>query len=278
MEFAVLGPLRMQEQGRNYTPTAPKQRQLLALLLLNANQVVSTGTCIEELWDSSPPNSALSTLQSYVLQLRRSLRRVPWIGSLQAARRVLETRDGGYMLTVRNDELDTNIFKSLVREGRAELRRDDAIASSLLGQALALWKGSALSDVQVGPVLRAHLVGLEEDHMSVQEQRIDADLRLGRHHDLIGELSTLATKYPTREGLQSQLMLALYRSGRRTQALEVVHTLRQVLNDELGLEPSPRIRSLHQAILACDPALDVPAHTESLLRLDAADLATAQRS
>ncbi|MBH5334923.1 AfsR/SARP family transcriptional regulator [Streptomyces pactum] len=267
MEFAVLGPLKVSEQGRLYTPTAPKQRQLLALLLLNANQVVSTRSCIEELWEDTPPNSALSTIQSYILQLRRALGKIPQIGSLQAARRVLETRDGGYLLVVRSDELDVNAFTSLVRQGRARLHRDDAAASDLLGRALRVWQGSALSDVQVGPVLRAHLVGLEEERISVQEQRIDADLRLGRHHEVIGELSALTTKYPTQEYLHAQLMVALHRSGRRTQALEVVQRLRRVMHDELGLEPSPRIRSLHQAVLACDPVIDNPMGTDSILGL-----------
>ncbi|MFC8571697.1 BTAD domain-containing putative transcriptional regulator [Streptomyces sp. NPDC057245] len=265
MEFSVLGPLRMYEGGKSYTPTAPKQRQLLTLLLLNANQVVSTDTCIEELWENSPPNSALSTLQSYILQLRRSLRRVPRIGSLQAARLILETRDGGYLLAVRSDELDTNRFWSLVREGRSALHHDDVRASACLSEALRLWQGSALSDVQRGPVLRALLVGLEEERTSVQEQRIAADLRLGRHQELLGELSRLTAKYPMHEGLHAQFMLALHRTGRRTQALEVLRRLGTVLRDELGLDPSPRVRRLHQAILAGDPALDVPARTDSVL-------------
>ncbi|MFF3505760.1 BTAD domain-containing putative transcriptional regulator [Streptomyces sp. NPDC003247] len=265
MEFSVLGPLRMHERGVSYTPTAPKQRQLLALLLLNANQVVSTDTCIEELWEDSPPNSALSTLQSYILQLRRSLRRVPRIGSLQAARRILETRDGGYLLAVRNDELDTNRFWSLVREGRAALRHDDARASACLSEALRLWQGTALSDVQRGPVLRAHLVGLEEERTSVHEQRIAADLRLGRHQDLLGELSRLTARYPMHESLHAQFMLALHRTGRRIQALEVQQRLSTVLREELGLDPSPRVRRLHQAILAGDPAIDMLAYTDSVL-------------
>ncbi|GGV64813.1 hypothetical protein GCM10010277_71610 [Streptomyces longisporoflavus] len=265
VEFSVLGPLRMNERGESYTPTAPKQRQLLTLLLLNANQVVSTNTCIEELWENSPPNSALSTLQSYILQLRRSLRRVPRIGSLQAARLILETRDGGYLLAVRGDELDTNRFWALVREGRAALHHDDVRASACLSEALLLWQGAALSDVQRGPVLRAHLVGLEEERTSVQEQRIGADLRLGRHQELLGELSRLTAKYPMHESLHAQFMLALHRTGRRTQALEVLRRLSTVLREELGLDPSPRVRRLHQAILAGDPALDLLAHTDSVL-------------
>lgn len=260
----------MHEQGRSYVPTAPKQRQLLALLLLNANRVVSTDTCIEELWNSSPPNTALSTLQSYILQLRRILRRVPRIGSLQAARRILETRDGGYLLSVRHDELDVNTFTSLVREGRTALsRKDDPTASALFAEALTIWQGTALADVQAGPVLGAYLAGLEEERISVQEQRIDADLRLGRHHELLGELSALTIQFPTHENLHAQFMLALYRSGRRTQALEVVQKLRHVLHDELGLEHSPRMRRLHQAILACDPAIDTP-QTGTLHTLDLA--------
>lgn len=258
MEFFVLGPLRMMEQGNSYTPSAPKQRQLLALLLLNANQVVSTRTCIEELWEDSPPSTALSTVQSYILQLRRTLRRVPRIGSLQAARRILETRDGGYLMSVRGGELDTNAFSDLVARGRSLLRVDDAQAADLLGRALRIWHGDVLADVQAGPVLRTHLVGLEEERMSVQEQRIDADLRLGRHYELLGELSMLTARHPMRESLHARLVVALYRSGRRTQALDVLLALRRTLRTELGLDPSPAIRELHQALLSCDPMLEDP--------------------
>ncbi|WP_329395859.1 AfsR/SARP family transcriptional regulator [Streptomyces melanogenes] len=268
MEFSVLGSLRVRENGHDYAPTAPKQRQLLALLVFNANQVVTVGTCIEELWGESPPDTGLSTLQSYVLQLRRILKRVPRIGSLKAARELLQTRDGGYLLAVRPEELDVNLFHGLVRQGRAELGKNDVAASELLSTALGLWEGSALSDVQAGPVLRIHLAGLEETRVSVQEQRIDADLRLGRHHDLLGELSALCALYPTHENLHAQFMLALSRSGRRTQALEVVQRLRRMLGDELGLEPSPRMNRLHQAVLACDPVIDAPTRTAPLLSLD----------
>lgn len=253
--------------GAILRPTAPKQRQLLALLL-NANQVVSTSTCIEELWEDKPPNTALSTLRSYILQLRRILERVPRIGSLQAARRILETRGGGCLLAIRGEELDVHVFADLVRDGRAALGKDGVRASRLLGQALTMWNGAALFDVTAGPILRTHLAGLEENRISVQEQRIDADLRLGRHHDLLGELSALTTQYSTHENLHAQFMPALYRSGRRTQALGVVQQLRKVLRDGLGLEPSSRMRHLHQAILACDPVIDAPGQSDKLLSLD----------
>lgn len=269
MEYAILGPLGMRENGRSYTPTAPKQRQLLALLLLNANKVVSAGTCIQELWEERPPATALSTLQSYILQLRRILRNVPDagldVGGARDARRVLETRDGGYLLNVRAGDLDVTKFMSLVHEGRIALRRDDFAASALLARALNIWQGAALADVHIGPILRTHLTRLEEERISVQEQRIEADLRLGRHHELIGELSALTMECPTHENLHAQLMLALHRSGRRIQALEVVQRLYQVLHDELGLGPSPRMRNLHQAILACDPAIDAPATPSGIL-------------
>jgi SARP family transcriptional regulator, regulator of embCAB operon len=197
---------------------------------------------------------------------------VPRIGSLQAARRVLETRGGGYLLAVDGHELDVNVFADLVRDGRAALGKEDLRASLPLGQALTMWKGAALSDVTAGPILRTHLAGLDENRISVQEQRIDADLRLGRHHDLLGELSALTTQYPTHENLHAQFMLALYRSGRRIQALGVVQHLRKVLRDELGLEPSPRMRHMHQAILACDSILDAPNQPAKLQSLDLASL------
>lgn len=269
MEFGVLGPLRMTAQRISYVPTAPKQRQLLALLLFNANQVVSTSACIEELWESAPPASALSTLQTYVLQLRRALRGVPHIGSLQDARKTLETRDGGYLLVVRPGELDLHVFERLVSHGRAALDHDDdRTGSRLLGEALDMWTGAALADVQTGPILQSYLTGLEEQRICVQEQRIEADLRLGHHHELLGELSALVTQNPTHENLHAQLMLALYRSGRPAQALTVHRRLRQVLHDELGLEPSPRMRRLHQAVLACDPVLDMPSQARGRLSLD----------
>jgi DNA-binding SARP family transcriptional activator len=170
----------------------------------------------------------------------------------------LETCGNGYLMVVEGDSLDATAFTSFARKGRDLLNRDDAAASSLLANALRIWKGSALSDVQTGPVLRAHLVGLEEERASVQEQRIDADLRLGRHQELLGELSSLITKYPMHEHLHGKLMLALYRSGRRAQALEVVQRLQKTLRSELGIEPSPQIHQLHQAILACDPLIDLP--------------------
>ncbi|GAA4985005.1 hypothetical protein GCM10023205_64100 [Yinghuangia aomiensis] len=271
MEFGILGPLRMTAAGRSYVPSAPKQRQLLAFLLLNANHVTSTKSCIEELWDLQPPDSALSTLQTYVLQLRRALALCPEIGSLRHARTILRTHDNGYQLVVGPGQLDRHVYEALVADGRAALARgDDLTASACFGDALALWCGDALADVKAGPLMRAHLIGLAERRTAVLEQRIEADLRLGRHHQIVGELAELAATHLTNENYHAQLMLALYRSGRQAQALESFQRLRTTLDVELGLTPSPRMRRLHQAVLSCDPTIDAPPGHDPGLTLDLA--------
>ncbi|MET9255027.1 AfsR/SARP family transcriptional regulator [Streptomyces sp. NPDC048182] len=251
------------------TPTAPKQRQLLALLLAVPNSLVSVHTCVEELWESNPPESARSTLQTYVMHLRRSLARCPDSGGRAGAKRLLQTQDRGYRIAVLPGQLDTQVFDDRVRRARALLATgDDRRGSALLAEALSVWRGPTLSGLTIGPVLQAHVVGLEEYRLTVLEQRIEADLRLGRHHELLQELRALTTQHPVHENLHAQLMVALYRSGRSAQALTAYRRLRQVLSEELGLEPSPRMCRLHQAVLACDPALDAPVATDSPLSMD----------
>lgn len=270
MEFNVLGPLEATDQGVSFVPTAPKPRQLLALLILNMNQVLTTSACIEELWEHEPPSSAASTLQTYVLHIRRSLAALPQIGSLAAARRILATRERGYFLA-RSDEYDLDRFEQTVQAGRQAMARgDDRTGACLLAEALRLWRGQALVDVQAGPLLRARLIGLEESRLTVLEQRIEADLRLGRHHELLSELSGLAARYPLHENLHAQAMIALYRSGRQAQALDLYQGLRRRFDRELGLAPSLRLRRLQQAVLTGDPALDAPCPESSRLSLDLA--------
>ncbi|NUP40540.1 MAG: AfsR/SARP family transcriptional regulator, partial [Streptomyces sp.] len=252
MEFRVLGPLRVREDSRDHTPTAPKQRQLLSLLLLNAGDVVPSRTCVAELWRGSPPNSAAATLQSYVLSLRRNFTSVPSVGSQPAARRVLETRGDGYSMAVPGETLDLERFRSLARRGSAQLHRDDRRASYLLSLALGVWQGRALDGVAVGPVLSGQLHVLEEEWLSVRAQRIDADLRLGRHRELMEELARLAAQCPVHEYVQAQYMIALYRSGHRQRALDVMARLEQSLREELGLEPSSWVEHLHHAIVRGD--------------------------
>jgi DNA-binding SARP family transcriptional activator len=257
VRYGVLGPLFVSHDEAAAIPTAAKQRRLLALLLFNANQVVSVSECVEELWDENPPVSAIATLQTYVMQVRRLLRRGRR-PAIPAADRLL-TRARGYELVAYDGELDCLIFRDRVQRGRKALAAgDDAAAAQLLGHALALWRGSAIADVEPGPLLSVQITGIEESRLSVLQQRIEADLRLGRHQEMISELSVLSGKYPLHENLSRQFMIALYRAGRKVDALHVFHRLRQVLSDELGLSPSPPICRLHEAMLADDPSLEAP--------------------
>lgn len=258
MRFGILGPLFISTDEAARMPTAPKQRKLLALLLLNANQLVSVSECVEELWEYDPPASALATLQTYVMQLRRFLRTgaEPRLASMER----LITRDRGYGIVTREGELDLAIYHDKLRQGQTALAMgDDRTAARVLRCALSLWRGSALSDVEPGPLLSIQLGGLEESRLGVLQQRIEADLRLGRHQELLGELSVLTRRQPLHENMHAQFMLALYRSGRQVDALQVFHRIRRVLADELGLSPSPVLQRLHEAMLSADPVLEAPA-------------------
>ncbi|MEU4743971.1 AfsR/SARP family transcriptional regulator [Actinosynnema sp. NPDC023658] len=269
MKIGVLGPLHLSDGTVVCTPRAPKQRQVLALLLMNANSTVSVGDFIEELWEYNPPSSAVQTLQTYIMQLRKILSAGGGRSTGRAAR--LVTRDAGYEFAADVDELDIDVFARLTRAAnRCMAEGEHDRASRLFAQALDLWRGPALADVRTGPVLRARLVGLVESRLSALEQRIEADLKLGRHHALLSELSVLVERHPMHENLYAQFMLALYRSGRPAQALAVYGRLRRVLTDELGLEPSPPMRRLHEAVLAADPVLDPPVYPATGLSLDVA--------
>lgn len=256
MKIQVLGPLFVgDEYGFPYLPTAPKPRQLLALLALNTNQMISTTMCIDELWADTPPRSAVSTLQTYILQIRRMLRGIPGADGAD----VLLTRHQGYQLVAGRDEVDLFCFRELAAEGRKLVAGQQYEAgAAVLRDALAQWRGPALVDVQAGPVIATHLPRLEEMRLSVLEQRIEADLMLGLHHELISELSGLVSQFRVNENLHAQLIVALYRSGRQAEALRAYWQLREWLINELGIEPSNRIQRLHQAVLAADPALSPP--------------------
>lgn len=256
MYARILGPLTLTDGLRTVTPRAPKQRQLLALLLFHAGQVVTVDECVDELWADSPPHSAHSTLQTYVMQVRKTLRSSAPVADAPP-RMHLETRDRGYVLVVGPGRLDLHQFEDLVeRAMRARAAGDHVREAELLHGALGLWSGRALADVTCGPLLRTRLGGLHESWLGALEQRIDADLRTGRHHQLIGELSVLADQYPMHENLHAQLMIALYRSGRTSNALEAYARLRRTLSTELGLEPSARMRKLHAALLNSAPVAE----------------------
>ncbi|MGW0534444.1 AfsR/SARP family transcriptional regulator [Streptomyces sp. NPDC003032] len=257
MEIKVLGPLEAEVGGQSVVPSAAKPRQILTLLAVRANQVLPVSTLMEEIWGHDLPRSASTTLQTYILQLRRKLIAAYGTDSAHVAREVLVTRHGGYLLQLQPGEVDVEEYDRLAALGRDAFERgDDEAASAHLGQALGLWRGQALVDVRTGPILEVELARLEESRLSALERRIEADLRLGRDSALLSELSELTIRHPLHEGLHAQRMVALYRCGRPWQALEVYQRLRGRLVDELGLEPSPRLRRLQQAVLSADLALE----------------------
>ncbi|MEU4203913.1 AfsR/SARP family transcriptional regulator [Streptomyces sp. NPDC045470] len=259
MDISVLGPFRAVQSGVSVTPTAVKPRKVLALLALQANQLVSTSSLVEEVWGESPPRSVQTTLQTYILQLRTLISAAlgeDRAGLPNGAKSVLVTEPGGYLLDTMGGLVDVQEYEALATAGHRALEQGDwGGAASCLGRALALWHGRALVDVQCGPLLEVEVTRLEESRMSVLHARIEADLRLGRHHEVIGELSGLAARYPLHEGVHGQLMVALYRAGRRGDALNTYRQLRAALGQHLGLDPSPGIEDLQQAVLDSSPLL-----------------------
>jgi DNA-binding SARP family transcriptional activator len=251
MEFRILGPLEVVDQGRRLPLGAPKQRALLAALLLRANEIVSADRLIDDLWNDRPPDTAAKVVQVYVSQLRKSL------GEDDR----LLTRSPGYLLRVDAHELDAQRFELLFEEGRRALAAGDAReAATTIREALALWRGPPLADLAFEPFTQSEIARLEERKLAATIERIDADLALGRHADLIAELETLVADHPLQERLRAQLMLALYRSGRQAEALQTYQSGRLVLSGELGLEPGQALQNLERAILTHDPALDPPQH------------------
>jgi DNA-binding SARP family transcriptional activator len=272
VDIDVLGALSVRENGFSIMPTAPKPRQVLALLALHADQVVPVSALIDELWAGEPPRSARTTLQTYVLQLRAlistALERDPAEGQeghegttgRRTAKSVLVTLPGGYLLNSGGGTSDVREFDRLAGMGyRAMDAGDFPGAARLLRDALALWSGPAFADVQGGVQLDMETRRLEETRLCALDQRIEADLRLGRHRALLAELTVLVSRYRTHENLHGQFMLALHRSGRRGEALDVYQRLRATLVRELGLEPSAALRRLQRSILMAGPELAVEA-------------------
>jgi DNA-binding SARP family transcriptional activator len=262
-EFNVLGSLQSTVAGVSIVPTAPKQRQVLALLALNAGKVVTVATIIEEIWGDNPPRSPLSSLQTYILNLRRKLDRA-LAGHRLSCKEVLVTGPGGYTLDVPVEDVDVARYERLASAGRMAVNHGDhATAARVLADALRQWRGPALVDVPAGPLLQIEVTRLEESRLSALDLRIDADLRLGRHRQLLDELATLCARHPWFENFHAQYMLALHRSGRPWRALEVYRRLYATVGKYLGVDPSRRLRELHQAILSGDPIVDDPAFVVS---------------
>ena len=253
MEFRILGPVEVLEGGRPLRVSGAKERAVLALLLLHANQLISSDRIVDEIWGAEAVGPARKSLQVRVSELRKALR-----AGAATAGELLEGRGAGYFLSLGSDQLDLHRFERLVEKGRRALVEDRAeAAAEALREALALWRGPALADFAYEPFAQAAIARLEELRLAALELRVDADLALGRHAELVGELRALVAEHPLRERLRAQLMVALYRSGRQGEALEVYQEARRALLDELGLEPTPALRSLEQAILRQDAALDL---------------------
>jgi DNA-binding SARP family transcriptional activator len=242
----VLGPLEVAEGSRPLAIPGRRQRSLLALLLLHRNEVVASDRLLEELWVQQPSGRSPNALQAAVSRLRRAL----------PAERLV-TRPPGYLLRLEPAELDAERFEHLLADGRAALAEGDAEgAGELLRAGLSLWCGPALADFTYEPFAQAEIVRLEELRLEAVEERIEAELALGRQADVVARLESLIDEHPLRERPRHQLMLALYRSGRQADALEVYRATRAVLKGELGLEPGPELRELERRILVQDPALE----------------------
>jgi DNA-binding SARP family transcriptional activator len=255
LEFLLLGPLEARRRDRPVRLGSIKHRMLLAKLLLHPNQVVSTDELIDAVWGEEPPPTVKQSLQNHVAALRKAIEH----GGGPSGPRTLVTRDPGYLVRVDPDQLDLDRFQRLAHDGRAALAAGDpGRAAELLGRALLLWRGPVLADVAASAGLAwPELVGIDERRVAALEARIEADLALGRHRELVGELEGLVRLHPLREHLHGQLMLALYRSGRQADALAAYRSARRTLVQELGIEPSVGLQRLEQAILAQDAALDL---------------------
>jgi YVTN family beta-propeller protein len=259
MDFRILGSLEVYDNGRPLPLGGHQQRALLALLLLRANQVVPVDEIVEDLWGARPPPSATKSAQALVSKLRRLLADEPDAEAGDVSEDgILLTRSPGYVLTVVPGELDLHRFQALTEEGRRALaagRAEDA--AKRLREALGLWRGPPLAELAYDSFAQVEIARLEELRLSALEERIEADLALGRHHDLIPEVEALVTENPLRERLRGQLMLALYRSGRQAEALQAYQRARHTLVDELGIEPGQALQRLEQAILQQDESLDL---------------------
>jgi DNA-binding SARP family transcriptional activator len=255
MKFGLLGSLSVVDRGTETAPTAPKLRQMLALLLINSNRTVSMSQFVDELWEFTPPPSALAAVHTYVTQLRRVLHDRACENGTPPGR--LVTREHGYRLEVLPGELDLTVFTDEVRVAEQALARGEYVgAAQRLRVALAMWRSQALADVVAGPLLRTAILHIERSRMDAIVRRVHADLQLGLHTELIGELSGLVRRHSFDESLTAHLMVALCRSGRQADALSAFHNLRTALWDEYGSSPSLRLRQLYTNVLTAHPSVD----------------------
>ena len=248
LQFRILGPLEVTCDGERLSVGGERQRALLAVLLVHANQLVTKERLVEELFAGQPSAGAVNALRVAVSRLRQAL----------DAERVLDTQPGGYLLRVASDQLDVARFEELHEQARGLMATGDASAAATgLRQALSLWRGSPLADVALVEGVQAEVRRLEQLRLSAVMDRVDADLALGAGGELVGELEALVDAEPFQERPRAQLMRALYRAGRQADALALYRRTSELLRDELGLEPSRALQELEQQMLLHDPALEV---------------------
>ena len=253
IDYRILGPLEVSADGLVVDIGGHKQRALLAILILRANEPVPRDVLVHELWGERPPAGARRSLEVYVSRLRKAL-------AAAGNGQFVVTRPGGYCLQLSDGQLDVYRFEQLVAEGRSALAANAPEgAEASLRAALRLWRGNALGDLSREPFAQVEIGRLEELRLGAVEDRIEADLALGRHSDLVSELEALVATYPLRERLHGQLMIALYRCGRQAEALEAYQAARRTLVEELGVEPGPALQRLERAILQQDSSLELPA-------------------
>lgn len=253
MEFRILGPLEVEENGRRIGLGGPKQRTLLALLLLTPNRAVSVDRLVDALWGDEPPAGAANALQYHMSRLRKAL----GVGA------EIVTQEPGYLIRLDSDQVDLFRFERLVSEAEGA---DPGRASRLLAEAVGLWRGEPLADLADDVLSQPDIQRLAAARLAALERRIDADLELGRYAQLVPELETLVRTHPLHEGLVGSLMRALYGVGRQADALDVYRRTRQTFDSELGIEPSPFLRELERAILRQDRELSLDRPTTDGLR------------
>jgi DNA-binding SARP family transcriptional activator len=253
LDFRVLGPLEVVGEEGAVALAQGKARVALGVLLIHANEVVATDRLIDDIWGAQPPATAIKSVQVYVSQLRRSL-----------GAGAIVTRPPGYQLRLAPGQLDLYRFEQLREEAA---HAEPATAAAMLRQALGLWRGLPFADFTYAAFAQSTIARLEELRLGALEERIEADLKLGRHTELVGELATLAREHPLRERIRAAQMLALYRSGRQADALAAYQSARRALVDELGIEPGRVLHELERDILIQEPTLDfVPAEGHAATR------------
>jgi SARP family transcriptional regulator, regulator of embCAB operon len=256
LQFKILGPLEIVYKGRVCTPLPRKVRRVLGLLLARANQVVDVDSLVAELWGASPPRTAVATAQTYIFHLRRNFEHE----QPGSADHLLLTSPPGYVLRINDEQLDARLFDRLVTHGGVLVDEGrPGEGAERIREALSLWRGTPLANVPAGRLLEAHVVRLEETRIRALELRIRADIALGRQRELIPELRALVVEYPLNEWFHGQLIEALHQAGRRAEALQAYQQVRAVLDEELGLEPSPELQQLQRAVLASEPPRELGA-------------------